>query len=568
MGGIPQPTPNFWLQSSSSKTLVCELVFYLLATIMKFSLHLSALSYALVVLNALNLPELIAQGPLLMKNSLQSLLEYADAPTDIKNYKEILNVWEELSREFSFEYLTSKLDDFNENQFIPKAKEQLSRAKSNSAYEFVTDSRFKDYQLRTKVINPGSLGIDTVNQTSGYLDFEGHHFFYYFFESRNNPETDPVILWLNGGPGCSSLTGLFFELGPSSIGKDIKPIYNPYSWNSNASVIFLDQPVGVGYSYGDEKVSTTYAAAKDVFIFLELFYQKFPQFIKNDFHIAGESYAGHYIPAIASEIINHADRSFELTSVLIGNGITDSLVQDKYYQPMACGLGGYKKVLDDDACDKMEKDYPRCARLVEACYSSKIAFTCVPATIYCSDVLLGPYEKTGLNYYDIRSACESDNGLCYNGIDNVEQYLNLPYVQEALGSEVEKFSGCNDEVFSNFAYTGDESKPLQSYITELLDKGYPVLIYAGDKDFICNWLGNLAWTNDLDWILADSYRKEFLKPWYHNDGSVAGQIKSFGGLTFLRVFDAGHMVPYDQPEVSLKMVNTWIWGNLTTNTEH
>lgn len=110
------------------------------------------------------------------------------------------------------------------------------------------------HQLRVnKIVNPKKLGVDPhVKQFTGYLDneLEDKHFFFWFFESRNDPKNDPVILWLNGGPGCSSLTGLFFELGPSSIdGQKLKPVKNPFSWNSNASVIFLDQPVNVGFSY-------------------------------------------------------------------------------------------------------------------------------------------------------------------------------------------------------------------------------------------------------------------------------------------------------------------------------
>src|SRR4030088_2786711 len=81
-----------------------------------------------------------------------------------------------------------------------------------------------------------------------------------FFESRNDPKNDPVVLWLNGGPGCSSPTGFFLELGPSSIDENLKLHNNPYSWNSNASVIFLDQPVNVGYSYSGSSVSNTVAA--------------------------------------------------------------------------------------------------------------------------------------------------------------------------------------------------------------------------------------------------------------------------------------------------------------------
>ncbi len=144
--------------------------------------------------------------------------------------------------------------------------------------DLITDDLFPNHQLRVKENNPEILGIDTVKQYTGYIDIaEGDkHYFYWFFESRKDPENDPVVIWLNGGPGCSSTTGLFFELGPSSISKDLKPIRNPYSWNSNASVIFLEQPLGVGYSYSSlgAKVSSTDQAAKGFYVFLELFFQK------------------------------------------------------------------------------------------------------------------------------------------------------------------------------------------------------------------------------------------------------------------------------------------------------
>lgn len=432
-------------------------------------------------------------------------------------------------------------------------------------FEKVTSEKFSQYSLRVKQTNPELLGLDTVKQYTGYLDVEelGKHFFYWFFESRNDPANDPVILWLNGGPGCSSSTGLFFELGPSSINATLQPVFNPYSWNSNASVIFLDQPVGVGYSYTDkEQISSTAAAAKDVFIFLELFFQKFPQFSFNKFHIAGESYAGHYIPAFASEIINNADRSFELTSVLIGNGITDPLIQYKYYRPMACGEGGYKPVLTEDQCEQMDRDYPKCAALTKLCYAAQTAFTCVPATYYCETKLYGPYGETGLNPYDIRKDCADEGGNCYKEMDYMDDYLNLDFVKAAVGaSNIDIFTSCDDTVFRNFILSGDEMKPFQQYVAELLDKGIPVLLYEGDKDFICNWLGNYAWANALEYSKHEFFEVQPLRPWYTKEGNLAGEVKNYGQFTFARVYGAGHMVPYDQPENSLDMVNRWILGD-------
>ncbi|CCD22841.1 carboxypeptidase C NDAI_0A06870 [Naumovozyma dairenensis CBS 421] len=422
----------------------------------------------------------------------------------------------------------------------------------------------QDYSLRVRSVDPAKLQIDSVNQWSGYLDYkDSKHFFYWFFESRNDPKNDPLILWLNGGPGCSSFTGLLFELGPSSIGPDMKPIHNPYSWNNNASVIFLEQPLGVGFSYGDEKVTSTNVAGKDVYIFLELFFKKFPHLRDVDFHIAGESYAGHYIPQIAHEIVQNPLRTFNLSSIMIGNGITDPLIQSDYYRPMACGEGGHKSLLSQKECDDMVGPTNRCHRLNQVCYLTESNLPCVVSSSYCETALMRPFEKTGLNPYDIRGPCEdnSKGGLCYNGIKYVEKYMNFPEVQEVLGSDVDHYSGCNEDVFTGFFFTGDGSKPFQGFVGELLDMDIPVLIYAGDKDFICNWLGNQAWTKELEWKYDTFYELQPLKPWIHSETrEELGEVKNYGPLTFLRVYESGHMVPYDQPEASLEMLNVWLSG--------
>lgn len=477
---------------------------------------------------------------------------------------DILQSWKEMEDTVSRSKIAAAIDGFVDVT-TTKAKPNFEKVFRNiGTWDYVSKEKYQDYELRVKKNNPESLGIDTVDQYAGYLDItsEDKHFFYWFFESRNDPANDPVILWLNGGPGCSSFTGLFFELGPSGLSNESVPIYNPYSWNSNASVIFLEQPVGVGYSYSNsQKVASSVAAAKDVYVFLELFYQKFPQFLGNDFHIAGESYGGHYLPAIASEIINHADKTFDLTSILIGNGITDSLIQYKYYQPMACGEGGFPQVISDEECEDLEEIYPRCARLIQTCYDNQNAFACIPAYLYCESKIMGPYSRTGLNMYDIRKKCVG-GGLCYEEMEYIDTYMNSPEVMSALGAEVDSYSSCDDAVFQQFMLSGDEPKPFQQFVAELLDKDIPVLIYAGDKDYICNWLGNHAWTDLLEWKGHEEFESQSLKPWYSlgNDKHV-GDVKNFGNFTFLRVFDAGHMVPFDQPESSLDMVNRWIAGD-------
>lgn len=298
-----------------------------------------------------------------------------------------------------------------------------------------------------------------------------------FFESRNDPKNDPVVLWLNGGPGCSSLTGLFMELGPSSVNKKIKLDYNPYSWNNNASVIFLDQPVNVGFSYSGGSVSNTVAAGKDVYALLTLFFEQFSEYAHQDFHISGESYAGHYIPVFASEILSHKKRNINLKSVLIGNGLTDGLTQYAYYRPMACGEGGYPAVLDEASCRAMGNALPRCQSLIENCYNSENVWSCVPASIYCNNAMMGPYQRTGQNVYDIRGKCEDTSNLCYSELGWISDYLNQEHVQKALGAEVSKYDSCNFDINRNFLFQGDWMKPFHRLVPGLLER-IPVLIYA------------------------------------------------------------------------------------------
>ncbi|KAG6024525.1 hypothetical protein E4U41_001760 [Claviceps citrina] len=425
--------------------------------------------------------------------------------------------------------------------------------------------RLENYSLRAKKVDPAKLGVDKVKQYSGYLDDEekDKHLFYWFFESRNDPKNDPVVLWLNGGPGCSSLTGLFMELGPASIDNKIKLVHNPYSWNANASVIFLDQPVNVGYSYGSGSVSNTVAAGKDVYALLTLFFHQFPEYAKQDFHIAGESYGGHYIPVFASEILSHKDRNINLKSVLIGNGLTDGYTQYEHYRPMACGDGGYPAVLDEAACKALDNALPRCQSLIKTCYESESVWSCVPASIYCNNAMIGPYQRSGRNPYDVRRDCKGSS-LCYDELEYISKWLNKAEVMEALGAEVDTYDSCNFDINRNFLFQGDWMKPYFRLVPKLLDQ-IPVLIYAGDADFICNWLGNQAWTNKLEWSGHEGFNKAETKGIKVSSSKHAedyGQFKTHGNLTFLQIYKAGHMTPFDQPEPSLDFLNRWLSGSL------
>lgn len=524
-----------------------------------------AVALSAAVVNGLSFQQPFAfqeQGPGLLEKAIEAWKQDPKAVAGLLS-EEVRKSWDELPLRFPSEIA--------QMQFVTKPKDPSAIFRRKQWDATVESEDLENYQLRVnKIKDPKILGIDPdVKQYSGYLDVhdEDKHFFFWSFESRNDPQNDPVVLWLNGGPGCSSLTGLFFELGPSSINEDIKTVYNPYSWNSNATVIFLDQPVNVGFSYtGSEGVTDTVAAGKDVYAFLQLFFKQFPEYTANgqDFHIAGESYAGHYIPVFATEILSHpvSERNFNLTSVLIGNGLTDPLNQYPSYEPMACGEGGEPAVLSPEECDSMDETLDRCLGLIQSCYESESVWSCVPASIYCNNAQINPYSRTGKNVYDIRKECEGQ--LCYKDMQYIDEYLNLDWVQEAIGAEVDKYESCNFDINRNFLFAGDWMRPYHKAVSELLNQDIPVLIYAGDKDFICNWLGNRAWTDVLPWKSADEFAKQPVRNWVASlTNEKSGEVKSFEQLTYLRVYGGGHMVPYDAPEEALSMLNEWIHGNFT-----
>ncbi|KAG0270106.1 hypothetical protein DFQ27_000407 [Actinomortierella ambigua] len=469
------------------------------------------------------------------------------------------------SLEFNWENVDKKvhevLDDFSD-----RVKDKMGGA--TEWVKTLTHESFPGVQLRLK---EPKLCDTYVKQYSGYLDVgSGKHFFFWFFESRNKPKSDPLTLWLNGGPGCSSLTGLFMELGPCAVKEDGSGLtHNPHSWNSNSSVIFLDQPTNVGYSYGDA-VSNTFTAAEDVYALLQVFFKEFPEYQRLDFHVAGESYAGHYIPAIGAEI-NARNKKMatpafrapgvqhiNLESLLIGNGLTDPKTQYEWYPEMAC-RNSYGPVLTDEQCDQMEAAYPQCADLIQACYDTKSVFRCLPAAAFCNKEMISPYQMSGQNPYDVREKCQGGGGLCYPILDVIQEYLNKEEVKSELGVQVQEYKSCNMQVNMRFMLNGDWMKPFHELVPPLLKDGIRVLLYSGDADFICNWMGNKAWALALPWPGQQKLQENKDRKWYANGGH-AGDVRASGPLTFLRVFGAGHMVPYDKPAESLEMFNTWIQG--------
>lgn len=209
-----------------------------------------------------------------------------------------------------------------------------------------------------------------------------------------------------GGPGCSSTTGLLFELGPCRIANETSVTYNKHSWNLHSNILFLDQPVNVGYSYSDDgsKVDRSAAAGEDVYAFFQLFFSRFPEYSEAPFHMAAESYGGTYAPNAAA--LFHSKNKelamvpvpdlikINLASVILANGLTDPYEQMASVPDWACE-GPYPLYDDPNGpeCLALRSRVPNCQRLIKSCYYFDYRLVCLPAELYCWGQLLGPLQR-------------------------------------------------------------------------------------------------------------------------------------------------------------------------------
>jgi cathepsin A (carboxypeptidase C) len=387
------------------------------------------------------------------------------------------------------------------------------------------------------------------DQESGIIDLDnGDDMFFWLFRSRASPSTDPLLIWLTGGPGCSSELAIFFENGPYTISDDLSLKKNPSSWNNNANVLFVDQPIGTGFSRASNP--THYARneqmiAENLYKFLIRFNAKFPEFKKRPLFITGESYAGHYIPAIGDFILQNPDEDLRLEGVAIGNGWVDPYEQYPAYVEFSYENG----LIDYIQYYLLKGAMKLCQGII---YTGVWPVAFYECQIASSSILGNPLAPM-FNVYDIRRKCDSPP-LCYD-FANMDRFLARQDVREELGVGDRDWSSCNMIVHTFML--GDWITNLVPNVKNILDKGVRVLVYSGDKDWVCNWRGGEAWTRALPWAKQDEFNGKNYEKW-NVQGKAAGEYKNVDNLTFLRVYDAGHMVPMDQPEVSIEMINQFI----------
>ncbi|KAK8995313.1 hypothetical protein V6N11_069751 [Hibiscus sabdariffa] len=355
--------------------------------------------------------------------------------------------------------------------------------------------------------------------------------FYFFFESRNSKK-DPVVIWLTGGPGCSSELALFYENGPFHLLNNLSLVWNDYGWDKASNILFVDQPTGTGFSYSSDDADIRHnetGVSNDLYDFLQEFFKQHPAYVENDFYITGESYAGHYIPPFAVRVHqgNKAKEGIHinLKGFAIGNGQTNPEIQYQAYPDYALNTS----IITHSDYVSIKKSVPSCVQGIRSC-ETKGGFACEDAYALCNNIFGQIWNIIGnLNYYDIRKQC--DGGLCYD-FSAVEKFLRLKSVRDALGVGDIHFVSCSSVVYN--AMITDWMRNYAVGIPGLLEDGIKVLVYAGEYDLICNWLGNSNWVHAMTWSGQKEFGAAPTVP-FVVAGVEAGQLKSHGPLSFLKV---------------------------------
>lgn len=428
---------------------------------------------------------------------------------------------------------------------------------------------------------PGQPRSPSISHFSGYVNVNGANgraLFYWFFEAQYQSSKKPLLLWLNGGPGCSSIGfGAAAELGPLRVNKNGDGLhFNKYAWNKEANLLFVESPVGVGFSYTNTSSDLTKLddgfVAEDAYNFLVKWLQRFPRFKTHDFYIAGESYAGHYVPQLAELVYDrNKDKTkyptINLKGFMVGNPETDdyydtkglleyawshAVISDQLYEK-AKQMCDFKSFFWSNECNSAMSQ-------VFAQYEEIDIYN-----IYAPKCLLNTRRR--LTFTSSNSRAKGNNyGLrgirVFGGYDPcfstyAEDYFNRKDVQSSLHASIHTRNSnvtwkvCNNSILRTYNFTVFSILPIY---TKLIKGGLKIWVYSGDTDGRVPVIGSRYCIEALGLSLKSPWRS-----WYHHS-QVGGRIVEYEGVTFVTVKGAGHLVPLNKPSEALSLIRSFLTG--------
>lgn len=482
---------------------------------------------------------------------------------------------------------------------------------------------------------PGWTDALPSRHFSGFVSNNDGGFLHYYwaFPEEVDAATAPVVFWTNGGPGCSSMEGWGYELGPfkffywnttQAAGVDgysgSAPFQrNPYAWNRLAHVVFLENPPGVGFSYrtdGNFSTNDTRNALSSYNAIANILSGRFPEFLSNGFYIAGESYAGIYIPTIADVILNETSPLLvnHFKGVLIGNGVTDNtydsnfaysnglyamhhgvILQDSYLEIVAACIPDGAS----DACNELYNTFNVDGPHMNPYGFSNLCFN--PSDIAGGLRRSGSGLRRKLRPRKLRRA--PNNVALSRGAGIAGEWKASASASDTTPRNApgENITLCGDEVFLDRYLGRDDVRaalhvppdfvglsricydvPYESDVwsvvpiyERLISRGVTIVVFNGDSDMIVPYTGTFQWIyRSTSWrILRDFRQWDFIDPIIPGYGlQVGGQatqltaagnttdVTMSGGVWLVLINGAGHMVPEDRPTAAFEMFRRVVQG--------
>ncbi|XP_026289903.1 venom serine carboxypeptidase-like [Frankliniella occidentalis] len=406
--------------------------------------------------------------------------------------------------------------------------------------------------------------LGDVESYSGFLTVDkarGANLFFWFFPADKGMEDAPLVLWLQGGPGTSSLFGLFMENGPVRLKRSRRLKHRRHSWTRAASMLYIDSPAGTGFSFASSPqglATSSEQVGRDLLAALRQFYQLFPQLQGNEFFIAGESYAGKYVPALGMAIhganteasgAGGANDSVKinLRGLAVGNphAEPESMLEygDYLYQIGLVDEAGRRQL--DERRDVV-RDLLQQRRWSDAWLEWDALVGAGPRD--CGGVNTTLFlELTGLRHRS--NYVRAGDHL----LTSYKQYVQTPQVRQLLHVGNLTFHNCTAVADQLRA---DQMQTARPWYETLLEH-YDVLLYNGQLDIAEPYPLMVNYIKRLQWSGADAYKTAERKIWTV-DGEVAGYAKTAGRLTEVLVRAAGSMVPLDQPKWALDLITKFV----------
>lgn len=377
--------------------------------------------------------------------------------------------------------------------------------------------------------------------------------YFWYFPPFSKLEKAPVVLWLQGGPGGSSLFGLFEEIGPLRVKKGGFAL-RKYNWAVNYHLIFIDNPVGTGFSFTDNdngycKDETCISIG--LYNAMQQFYSLFPNLKPNDLYITGESYAGKYIPALGIKIhqenLKNQEHRIKLKGMAIGNGYCDPINQLDY--------GDY--LYQHGLIDGQQK-------MVFEKYQDQIASEIKNENWQAADILMDKLmdgEMTNFSYFREYTGYQYYyNFLKTNDTEDMSIFTNLLQNDNVRHSVHVGGLPFNDGELVQLHLILDLLQSMAPVISELLNY-YRIMFYNGQLDIVVAYPLTVNFLRNLNFSSSAEYETAERKIWYVGD-EVAGYVKKAGNLTEVLVRNAGHMVPADQPKWAFNLITKFITNKL------